>query len=64
MYNWSTDTKILKEDKQKYIAWQLEQAVNFGLGKYRLDRRALKKNWSKLKLDPAKRNYLKMLLWR
>lgn len=63
MRNWSTDTKILKKDKKKYAIWRLEQLVNFGLGKEKLDKKQLKKNWGLLHLDPRKKSFLKTLLW-
>jgi hypothetical protein len=63
MYNWSTDTKELKKDKKKYAIWRLEQLVNFGLGQEKLSKKDLKKNWSDLDLDAAKKKYLKILLW-
>jgi hypothetical protein len=63
MYNWSTDTKELKKNKKKYAIWRLEQLVNFGLGQEKLSKKDLKKNWSDLDLDAAKKKYLKILLW-
>lgn len=63
LMHWSTDTKILKKNPKKYAVWQLEQAVNFGLGSKKIKQADLKKYWSKLRLDPAKKNYLQFLLW-
>ena len=63
MYNWAVDIKTLKKDKKQYAIWRLEQMVNFGLGKEKLDRRQLKKYWPLLDLDPKKKEYLKFLLW-
>lgn len=63
MYNWAVDLKKLKKDKKQYAIWRLEQMVNFGLGKEKLDRRQLKRYWSLLDLDPQKKEYLKFLLW-
>jgi hypothetical protein len=63
MYNWSTDTKELKKDKKKYAIWRLEQLVNFGLGKEKIKRAELKKNWKDLNLDKSKKKFLKILLW-
>lgn len=64
MYNWSINTKQLKKDKEKYAVWRLEQAVNFGLAGKKLSRKDLKKYWPKLKLDPAKKEYLRLILWQ
>ncbi|MBU0546105.1 hypothetical protein KKA13_02520 [Patescibacteria group bacterium] len=63
MRNWSTNTKELKKDKKKYAVWRLEQLVNFGLGKEKLSKKELKKNWASLNLDPHKKSFLKSLLW-
>jgi len=63
MYNWSTDTTQLKKNKKAYTIWRLEQMVNFGLGKEKINAKELRENWNKLSLDPSKKNFLKMLLW-
>lgn len=63
MYNWSTDITELKKDKKAYTIWRIEQMVNFGLDKNKLKENELKDNWKKLKLDPLKKIFLKMLLW-
>ena len=63
MYNWSIDLKELKKDKKQYAIWRLEQLVNFGLGKEKLDKKELKKYWPYLYIDPLKKKYLTMLLW-
>ncbi|MBI4653189.1 hypothetical protein HY750_02970 [Candidatus Kuenenbacteria bacterium] len=63
MYNWSVDTIELKKDKKEYTIWQLEQMVNFGLGKDKINRQELKKYWPFLDLDEKKKKFLSMLLW-
>lgn len=63
MNNWSVDIKQLKKDKKLYTVWHLEQLVNFGLGKEKIKENDLRANWSKLQLDPKKKNYLSFLLW-
>ena len=63
MYNWSTNTRELKKDKEAYAIWKIEQLVNFCLNREKLKAEELKKNWRKLRLDPLKKNYLKFLLW-
>ncbi len=62
MYNWSTDVKKFKSKKQKTI-WELEQMINFGLGGSKLDRKALKKYWNELYLDPDRKRFLEYVLW-
>jgi hypothetical protein len=63
MYNWSVDTKELKKDTVAFTIWRLEQAINFGLAGKKLKASEVKKYWPKLKLDPARKKFLKKLLW-
>ena len=63
MKNWSVDEKVLKIDKKQHAIWQLEQMVNFGLGKRKLNTKNLKKYWTQLHIDPLKKKYLHLLLW-
>jgi len=63
MYNWSTDTKELEKNPDKYKIWGLEQLINFGLGGKKLKSGDVKKYWKKLKLDPKRRKVLKFWLW-
>jgi len=64
MRNWTVDIKKLKKDKEKYAIWRLEQMVNFGLGKEKLNRNSLIKYWPKLDIDSKKKKYLSLLLWK
>lgn len=63
MKHWSVDIEQLKKNPVQYTVWTLEQQINFGLGKKRINKAQLKKHWTKLHLDPPKKNYLKFLLW-
>lgn len=66
MYNWSTDEKAFKKvDPKGYGLWRLEQAINYGEAGEKLDKKAVIKNWSKIKknLDPYKKRLLEFLLW-
>lgn len=64
MYNWSVDEKRFKRDyPEKYEIWKLEQLINFGLGRHKLDRKKVKKYWRKLHLDPDCKRYLRFLIW-
>lgn len=63
MKNWSTDEKKLKKNPEKYAIWKLEQMVNFGLGGGKLRASELKKYWSKIVIDPARRKFLEILLY-
>lgn len=62
MHNWSTDITELKKDSKKFSQWRLEQLINFGLGRERLSRRALKDKLEDLTIDPKKKKFLKLLL--
>ncbi len=62
MYNWSTNTKYLKKFPQKYAIWKLESLINFGLGKDKIDKKELIRNFNKIKIDPQKKKFLKFLL--
>lgn len=62
MYNWSTDEEKLKKDPEKYAVWRLEQMVNFGLNGGKIKESDLKKYWRKLKIDPARRRFLALLI--
>ncbi len=63
MYNWSVDEEKLKSDERKYTIWKLEQLVNFGLNDEKIDEQSLKKHWSELNLDPARRRFLEFILY-
>ena len=63
MYDWNIDTKRLKQNKDAWNKWRLEQMINFGLVGKKISRRLLLKYWDKLNLDPQKKNFLSFLLW-
>jgi len=62
MYNWSTDTKILRRDKTKYAIWKLEQSINFGLNGKKLRLSQIHKYWNELRLDPKRKRVLEFWL--
>lgn len=62
MYNWSTNTKFLKKFPKKYLVWKLENLINFGLGKQKLDRKEVSANLNKIQIDPDKKRFLQFLL--
>lgn len=62
MYNWSVDTKKLASHSRKHSIWKLEQLINFGLGREKLNVNFTKRHLGVLHLDPAKKRYLKFLL--
>lgn len=63
MYNWSINLKELKKDKKKFAIWKLEQLINFGLGKEKIQLSDLKKYWSQINIDPDRRKFLKFLIY-
>jgi len=62
MYNWSVDTKHLKNFPKAYRIWKLEQLVNFGLGNEKISKSLLVRYFDTIDIDPQKRKYLKFLL--
>lgn len=63
MYNWSVDLKSLKKHPKSAAVWKLEQAINFGLNGRKLSKLLVKKYWKQLRLDHARKKFLKFLLW-
>lgn len=62
MYNWSTQQKELEKDPRKYAIWRIEQMVNFGLDGQKINADELKKYWSEIEIDPARRRFLEMII--
>ncbi len=62
MYNWNTNVAVLKKDPDKFKIWSLEQAINFGLNGKKIDKKEVKKYFSKLKLDPSRAKFIQLLL--
>lgn len=62
MYNWSTQQKDLEKDPRKYAIWRIEQMVNFGLDGQKINADELKKYWSEIEIDPARRRFLEMII--
>lgn len=63
MHNWSTDTTQLKKNPEKYKIWKLEQLINFGLNKEKINKKDLKKNWDNITIDPSRKKFLHLMLW-
>jgi len=67
MYNWSVNEKqFKKENPEGYKIWKLEQMINYGEPREKLDKKLVKKYWEKIKnrIDPHKRLLLEFLLWK
>ncbi len=65
MYNWSIDTKKLKQNSKLYIRWKLTQMINYGLDGEKIDKKELIMNWKYIKnhLDPNRRKFIEFILW-
>lgn len=63
MYNWSVNTTRLRKNKRLYEIWKLEQLINYGLGREKLNSKKIKRYFPYLKIDKNKRSFLKFLLW-
>ncbi|MBI4257147.1 hypothetical protein HY626_03785 [Candidatus Uhrbacteria bacterium] len=63
MKNWSTDINVLKKDPEAYAIWKIEQQVNFGLDGEKINESDLRTYWDRLEIDPARRAFLKILLY-
>lgn len=53
----------MKKDPVAYTIWRLEQRINFGIGPKKIKRSEIKKYWHHLHLDPARKKYIKFLVW-
>ena len=64
MRNWSTDTRNLQADPEKYTIWQLEQQLNYGLNEgEKIERTLLEKYIPFLNIDQDTRNFLDYILY-
>lgn len=63
MYNWSVDLNKMGRNSKDATIWRLEQIINFGLNGKKLNKLLTKRYWKNLRLDPARRKFLKFLLW-
>ncbi|HLD25789.1 MAG TPA: hypothetical protein VJC05_02000 [Candidatus Andersenbacteria bacterium] len=62
MHNWSVNEEELKKHPDEYQRWRLEQLINFGLGQEKISARDLRSQLPQLRIDPARRRYLNLLL--
>ncbi len=65
MRNWSVDEAYLKRFPLKYKIWKLIQSLSYGLDNEKLNKTEVIKYWDRIKdhLDPARRAYVRFLLW-
>ena len=61
MYNWSTDATAMGKDERTQAIWKLEQLINFGLNGEMIHEDDLKRYWSDIQIDPARRRFLDVL---
>lgn len=62
MKNWSTNTLELQKNPEKFSIWRLEQLINFGLEKEKIDLDELRKYWVVARIDPFKRKFLSLFV--
>lgn len=63
MHLWDYDKKTIDRGTlgRRFI---LERMINFGLNGKKLKKEEVKKHFKYLKLDPDKKEFLKLLLWQ
>ena len=54
--------RFAKKNPEKFSIWRLEQLINFGLGKEKLDLDELRKYWGVAHIDPFKRKFLSLFV--
>lgn len=60
---WDYDINELKKSKSGRLLI-LERQINYGVkGEEKISLSEVKKNWSKLHLDPLKKKLMKLLIW-
>lgn len=62
MFNWNTNISTFKS-REEFIIWKLNQLINFGLGKEKLNLDLVRKYWKKLYLDANRKKFLNLILW-
>ena len=63
MHNWNTNTSNWNKKSDSFKIWQLNQTINFGLNKTKLNLPEVRKYWKKLDLDPYRKKFLEFILW-
>lgn len=63
MYNWSTDTRRLKKNKEAYSKWKLTQQINYGTQGKKLSALLLRKYLNELAIDEGKKAFLTHILY-
>ena len=61
--HWSVDTTELKKNKDAFIIWNLEQSINWDIGKSKINKKDLLKYWDKIDIDVFKRKALSLALF-
>lgn len=60
---WDYTKEAYRRQAQADPIWHLERLICYGLGNEKLDRRLLKKYFSKLHIPEDRRVFLELLLW-
>ena len=61
--HWSVDTREIEKDTDALIIWNLEQRINWGIGKDKINREELLKYWDKIDIDVFRRKALALALF-
>jgi len=62
MYNWSTDEKNLDKNPEAREIFELEQKINYGLLKDKINAEKFLKYFSKISVDKTRKDYINFLI--
>jgi hypothetical protein len=62
MYNWDIDEEKLRQKKESYEIWKMEQILNYGAGGEKINEKELRERWLDLEIDPMRRSFLSLAL--
>lgn len=60
---WDYDDRNYKKQAAADVQWRLERAINFGVGKTKLNRELVKQYLPKLNIPENRKAFLELLLW-
>ncbi len=61
--HWSVDTTELEKDQDALAIWNLEQQINWGIGKEKISKKDLLRYWDRIEIDAFKRKALSLALY-
>ena len=62
MYNWSTDAKNMDKNPRKREIFELEQKINYGLLKDKINAENFLKYFSEIFVDKKRKDYINFLI--